>query len=142
MHIFVLFVVLFLCLVNGWMDGWTHGWIFMYVQVPQDACRTDDTQQPTKHPPTTHMDPRPHRQKSQVVKGQLPGPMTLLHWSFPMADRSTKEQALQLGVYLLCICVRSRFLVFCFHPVYTYNIHTNEWTDSAVHACPHPPVYT
>lgn len=34
---------------------------------------------------------------TQVVKGQLPGPMTLLHWSFPLADRPVKEQALQIG---------------------------------------------
>lgn len=37
---------------------------------------------------------------NRVMKGQLPGPTTMLHWSFPAADRPYKEQTLELA---LCI---------------------------------------
>lgn len=37
---------------------------------------------------------------NRVMKGQLPGPTTMLHWSFPAADRPHKEQTLELA---LCI---------------------------------------
>ncbi len=36
----------------------------------------------------------------KTVKGQLPGPTTLLHWSFPAVDRPHKDQALQLALCL------------------------------------------
>lgn len=37
---------------------------------------------------------------SNVVKGQLPGPTTLLQWSYPAVDRPRKEQILQLALCL------------------------------------------
>jgi len=37
---------------------------------------------------------------SKVVKGQLPGPTTLLQWSYPAVDRPRKEQILQLALCL------------------------------------------
>jgi len=35
---------------------------------------------------------------SKVVKGQLPGPTTLLQWSYPAVDRPRKEQILQVAL--------------------------------------------
>jgi hypothetical protein len=35
----------------------------------------------------------------QVVKAEVVGPVTLLNWSFPRADRSHREQCLQLGTH-------------------------------------------
>lgn len=43
----------------------------------------------------------------QVVKAEVVGPVTLLNWSFPRADRSHREQCLQLGTHSKYILTKS-----------------------------------